>query len=75
MDPKYPNYINLERPNVCLEAKIIGVNMTETTKYGLESIKYLAAKVWNLLTDDLRTIMDINKFKTAIRTLDFSIPF
>jgi hypothetical protein len=52
---------------------ILALTKPRMTKYGLESIKYLAAKSWNSLTDDFRTIMDINKFKTAVRTLDFSI--
>ena len=50
---------------------ILVLTKPKTTKYGLESIKYLAAKSWNSLTDDLRTVMDINKFKAAIKTLNF----
>jgi hypothetical protein len=54
---------------------ILALTKPRTTKYGLESTKYLAGKSWNSLTDDFRTIMYINKFKAAIRTLgkDFSI--
>ena len=44
---------------MCSEAKIyIGFKTKpRTTKYGLESIKYLAAKSWNLLLDEFRTII------------------
>ena len=48
--------------------------LSQTNISTLKSIKYLAAKSWNSLTDDIRTITDIYKFKTEIKRLDFPIP-
>ena len=64
---KYPNYIKrlFRTSKYMLRGQnILALTKPKMTKYGLEFIKYLVAKSWNSLTDDLRTIMDINKFKT-----------
>ena len=81
LHPRYPNYLKrlfkVRTSKYTLRGQnILTLSKPKTTKYGLKSIKYLAAKSWNSLTDDFRTIMDIYKFKTEIKTLDFyfSIP-
>ena len=38
-----------------------------TTSYGLESIKYEAAKHWNSLSDSIRTTTSLKEFKRAIK--------
>jgi hypothetical protein len=75
---RYPNYLRrlfkVRTSKYMLRGQnILALSKPKTTKYGLQkSIKYLAAKSWNSLTDDFRTIMDIYKFKTEIKMLDFS---
>ena len=39
-----------------------------TTTYGLESIKYEAAKLWKSLTDDMRLTISIEDFKKSLMT-------
>ena len=77
LHPRYPNYLKrlfkVRTSKYMLRGQnILTLSKPKTTKYGLKSIKYLAAKSWNSLTDDFRMIMDIYKFKTEIKTLDFS---
>ena len=36
-----------------------------TINYGLECIRYQAAKIWNSLPDSMRTITSLKDFKTA----------
>ena len=77
LHPKYPNYIKRlfkTRTSKCMlrgQNLYIGVNKTKNDQVWIGVHYYLAAKSWNLLTGDLTTIMDINKFKTAVRKLDF----
>ena len=71
LHPRYPNYLKrlfkVRTSKYMLRGQnILALSKPKTTKYGL------AAKSWNSLTDDFRTIMDIYKFKTEIKTLDFS---
>ena len=49
---RYTNLVNIPRVN--------------TTRYGLHSISYGAAKLWNQLPNDLRGEMGLNQFKSLI---------
>ena len=43
---------------------------TNTTKYGLESLKYRGANIWNNLPTDLKEAVDIGTFKMLLKTWD-----
>ena len=43
-----------------------------TTKCGLHSFSYYVSKLWNSISDSIRTLPTIKAFKLAIRGLDFS---
>ena len=42
-----------------------------TTNYGLECIRYQAAKIWNSLSDSMRTMTSFKDFKKAIKEMNF----
>ncbi len=60
---RYPNYLKRLFSTRVFKYMLRGQNILtltkpRTTKHGLDSIKYLAAKSWNSLPDELRTIID-----------------
>ena len=42
-----------------------------TTRYGKNSVKYLAAITWNKISDTLRSLSTLSAFKKAVRQLRF----
>ena len=46
--------------NVCL-------NHCRTKKYGLDSLSYHGAQLWNLLTNDMKECKDLDIFKASVR--------
>ena len=42
------------------------------TTYGLKSLRYTAAKIWNALPDQFRAANKIGTFKNLMSKLDFS---
>ena len=51
---------------------ILTLPLPRTTNYGLECIRYQAAKIWNSLPGSVRTITFFYKdFKTAIKKMSF----
>ena len=44
---------------------------SNTTRYGKNSIKYLAAVIWNKISDTLRSLSTLSAFKKAVRQLRF----
>ena len=55
-----------------------GVNMLQvpkpnTTRYGKNSVKYLAAITWNKISDTVRSLSTLSDFKKAVRQLRFSV--
>ena len=52
--------------------KIISIPKAKTTTYGLKSWRYLAAKLWNSLPDNLRTIKDFRDFKRKLCNIDLT---
>ena len=53
---RYNNTVNIPRVN--------------TTRYGLHSLRYGAAKLWNELPNDLREGISLNNFKSLISKWD-----
>ena len=53
---RYNNTVNIPRVN--------------TTRYGLHSLRYGAAKLWNELPNDLREGISLNNFKNLISKWD-----
>ena len=53
---RYNNTVNIPRVN--------------TTRYGLHSLRYGAAKLWNELPNDLREGTSLNNFKNLISKWD-----
>ena len=45
---------------------ILSVSQPRTTVYGLYSFNYLAAKLWNFLSDGLRACEDLYEFEKKI---------
>ena len=55
-----------------------GVNKVQvpkpnTTRYGKNSVKYLAAITWNKISDTLRSLSTLSACKKAVRQLMFSL--
>ena len=48
---------------------ILSLPKPKTTTYGLHSFSYLSAKMWNSLSDDLRTCDQFYEFKRKIISL------
>ena len=50
----------------------LGVNKLQVpTRYGKNSVKYLAAITWNKISDTLRSLGTLSTFKKAVRQLRF----
>ena len=45
--------------------------LANTTPYGKNSVKYLAAITWNKISDTLRCLSSLSAFKKAVRQLRF----
>ena len=43
--------------------------VAKTTTYGLKSTCYIAAKAWNALPDNLRSVAEFARFRNALRKL------
>ena len=43
--------------------------VAKTTTYGLKSTSYFAAKAWNVLPDNLRSVADFARFRKELRKL------
>ena len=43
--------------------------VAKTTAYGLKSTSYIAAKAWNALPDNLRSVADFARFRKELRKL------
>ena len=72
----YPGYLkelfSLRNSSYSLRGKnILSLPIPRTTNYGLECIRYQAAKIWNSLPDSMRTITSFKEFKTAMKEMKF----
>ena len=72
--PKYISELLHERVNL---KNLRGVNKLTmprviSTTYGLNSFRYNAPKLWNSLTDEMRSSCNIKTFITQIRKIDFN---
>ena len=45
------------------------VSRKKTTNFGLKSTTFIGAKVWNSLSDELRSMTILKEFKSAVREL------
>ena len=45
----------------------------KTTRYGKNSVKYLAAITWNKISDTLRFLSTLSAFKKAVRQQKFQL--
>ena len=59
------------RPSMIFDMIISSLPKINTTKYGLKSWRYFAAKIWNELTNDIRIKAGTNEVKNKIRSLKF----
>ena len=71
--PEYLSDLFRLRDNI---KNLRGVNMLQvpkpnTTRYGKNSAKYLAAITWNKIFDTLRSLSSLSVFKKAVRQLRF----
>ena len=48
----------------------VNIPRVKTTRYGLHSLRYGAAKLWNELPNDLREGISLNNFKNLISKWD-----
>ena len=61
-----PNYNSIQtRQHSNLD---IIVPHVKTTSYGLHSIRYIAAKIWNEIPKHFKEVNSVNDFKSLIRT-------
>ena len=55
---------------------ILSLPKPRTTTYGLNSFRYHSAKLWNALTEALRTCKDFDEFKRNVETfINFNIKY
>ena len=71
--PEYLSDLFRLRDNI---KNLRGVNKLQvpkpnTTRYGKNSVKYLAAITWNKISDTLRSLSTLSDFKKAFRQLRF----
>ena len=55
------------------EVNKVQVPKPNTTRYGKNSVKYLAAITWNKISDTLRSLSTLSACKKAVRQLRFSL--
>ena len=72
----YPGYLKelfvFRNSSYSLRGKnILTLPIPRTTNYGLECIRYQAAKIWNSLPDSMRTMTSFKDFKKAIKKTNF----
>ena len=72
----YPGYLKelfvFRNSSYSLRGKnILTLPTPRTTNYGLECIRYQAAKIWNSLSDSIRTMTSFKDFKKAIKEMNF----
>ena len=67
------NLINLRSftYNLRRQEYVLSLPKVNTTKYGLKSWRYFAAKKWNELSDDIRIKAGTNEIVNRIRYLNF----
>ena len=72
MLPRYISDLFLVRNNVkCLRGtNTLVVPRKKTTNFGLTSTTFISAKMWNFLSDKLRSMTILNKFMNAVRELN-----
>ena len=72
MLPGYISDLFVVRNNVkCLRGtKKLVVPRKKTTNFGLKSATFISAKVWNSLSDELRSMTILKKFMNAVRELN-----
>ena len=64
--------INVRTSNCNLRGvNVLSLPKVNSTKYGLECFSYYAAKQWNTLPDDIRTLAGTKDFVSKIRSLTF----
>ena len=71
----YPGYLKelfvFRNLSYSLRGKnILTLPIPRTTNYGLECIRYQAAKIWNSLSDSMRTMTTFKDFKKAIKEMN-----
>ena len=49
------------------KGKTLISNNIKTTSYGIDSISYLAPKIWNLIPEEIQNCKSLQNFKTNIR--------
>ena len=74
--PTYPGYLKelfvFRNSSYSLRGKnILTLPIPRTTNYGLECIRYQAAKIWNSLPDSMRIMTSFKDFKKAIKEMNF----
>ena len=72
----YPGYLKeifiFRNSSYSLRGKnILTLPLPRTTTYGLECIRYQAAKIWNSLPDSMKTMTSLKDFKKAIKEMNF----
>ena len=72
----YPGYLKelfvFRNSSYSLRGKnILTLPIPRATNYGLECVPYQAAKIWNSLPDNIRTMTSFKDFKKAIKEMNF----
>ena len=63
----YYSYVSDHYNTSSSSKKLLRTPMVRTSKYGLNSIKYLGAKIWNDIPVELRESSSANLFKTILK--------
>ena len=72
MCPRLPGPLwqqtELDSTQSCCHSVLV-LPVAKTTTYGLKSTSYIAAKAWNALPDNLRSVADFARFRKELRKL------
>ena len=67
LSPKMMNQIFVIKESKYPSKCIFQTNNIRTTKYGLESLKYLGPKIWELIPEEIKNISSLELFKRKIK--------
>ena len=54
--------------NFCFEVTHFKREKVKTTHYGIQSVRYLEPKIWDMVPNNIRGCSSLNKFKNSIKS-------
>ena len=54
--------------NFCSEATHFKKENVKKTNYGIQSVRYLGPKIWDMVANNIKNCSSLNKFKNSIKS-------